>query len=53
MGHVLIALSDKVEKELREAIRNKYRGKEKGMISYTVEEAIIRWLELEKERKNN
>lgn len=49
----MFVIRDEIEEAFREAIRNKYRGRETGMLSYSVEEAIELWLEREMKNKEN
>lgn len=49
----MFVIRDEIEEAFREAIRNKYRGRETGMLSYSVEEAIELWLERERKNKEN
>ena len=49
----MFVIRDELEEAFREAIRNKYRGRETGMLSYSVEEAIELWLERETKKKEN
>ena len=51
MGKLLVVIPDELEKRLRDYIGVKYRGKTQGFISYTVTEAIERYLQQEEERK--
>jgi predicted DNA-binding protein len=51
MAKLLVVIPDELEKRLREHISNRYRGKTQGFISYTVTEAIERYLQ-EEEGKN-
>jgi hypothetical protein len=53
LGKVMFVIRDEIEEAFREAIRNKYRGRETGMLSYSVEEAIELWLERERQNKEN
>ncbi len=53
LGKVMFVIRDEIEEAFREAIRNKYRGRETGMLSYSVEEAIELWLERERKNKEN
>ena len=53
LGKVMFVIRDELEEAFREAIRNKYRGRETGMLSYSVEEAIELWLERERKNKEN
>ena len=53
LGKVMFVIRDELEEAFREAIRNKYRGRETGMLSYSVEEAIELWLERETKNKEN
>lgn len=53
LGKVMFVIRDEIEEAFREAIRNKYRGRETGMLSYSVEEAIELWLEREMKNKEN
>jgi hypothetical protein len=43
MGKVIVTLTDKIEKELREIVRTKY-GNKRGALSIIVEEALKNYL---------
>jgi hypothetical protein len=47
----MFVIRDELEEAFREAVRNKYRGRETGMLSYSIEEAIELWLERERKKK--
>jgi predicted DNA-binding protein len=51
MARMLVVIPDELEKRLRDYIHLRYRGKTQGFISYTVTEAIERYLD-EEERKD-
>jgi len=46
MGTMTVSISDETEDRLREFLWKKYRGKGKGRIGHTVEEAIKEYLDL-------
>ena len=50
MGRLLIVIPDELERRLREHVQTKYRGKKQGFISYTVTEALERYLQQEEEK---
>jgi hypothetical protein len=47
MGKVIVTLTDKIEKELREIARTKY-GNKRGALSIIVEEALKNYLSNQK-----
>lgn len=53
MARLLVVIPDELEKRLREHISNRYRGKTHGFISYTVTEALERYLQEEEGKDNN
>lgn len=51
MARLLVVIPDELEKRLRDYIEVKYKGKKQGFISYTVTEAIERYLQEEETKK--
>lgn len=51
MARLLVVIPDELEKRLRDHIEVKYKGKKQGFISYTVTEAIERYLQEEETKK--
>jgi metal-responsive CopG/Arc/MetJ family transcriptional regulator len=47
MGKIIVTLTDKIEKELREMARTKY-GNKRGALSIIVEEALKNYLSSKK-----
>jgi hypothetical protein len=51
MGRLLVIIPDDLEKRLREHIQLRYKGKTQGFLSYTVTEALERYLQEEERKK--
>jgi hypothetical protein len=51
MARLLVVIPDELEKRLREHIQVRYKGKKQGFITYTVTEAIERYLQEEERKK--
>jgi predicted DNA-binding protein len=51
VARILVVIPDELEKRLRQHIHSRYKGKTQSFLSYTVTEALERYLQ-EEERKD-
>lgn len=52
MGRINFVISDEIEETFRQEI-SKSKGMRKGNISKAIEEAILLWIEVEKEKRSS